>query len=259
LTGNPGACAIAAEVDLAEDEIEPMTSLKILSGGAAQGLVGKLAPLFKTKTGFEVHGSFGAVGTMADKLRAGEPADLVILTQALVAKLGEEGLVSIATAKDVGVVETALAVRTRDATISVPDQASLRAALLASDAIHVPDTKSSTAGIHIAKILAHLGIALEVEGRLKVYPNGAAAMRHLAESKAQRPIGCTQSTEIISTPGVMLSGTLPPNCELATTYTVAAVAKASHSREARALIDLLIAPDHRELRALAGFVEHSSR
>ena len=91
--------------------------------------------------------------------------------------------------------------------------------LLAADAIFVPDTKASTAGIHVAKVLAQLGIADEVAARLKIFPNGATAMRELAASDARRPIGCTQSTEIISTNGVMLSGSLPPGCELATMYT----------------------------------------
>ena len=234
-----------------------MTSLKILSGGAAQGLVGSLAPAFKARTGLDIEGSFGAVGAMADKLRTGESADLVILTQALVTKLGEEGLISPSTIKEVGVVETALAVRTNDAKVSALDPVSLRAVLL--DAIYVPDTKASTAGIHVAKVLAQLDIADEVGERLKVYPNGATAMRYLAQSEAQRPIGCTQSTEIISTSGVTLSGTLPQGCELATIYAAAAVANASGAREALALIDLLVAPDHRELRSLAGFVEHPSR
>ena len=232
-----------------------MASLKILSGGAAQGLVGHLSAAFRTETGLDIEGAFGAVGVMADKLRAGEAADIVILSQTLIAKLGEEGLISAATAENVGAVETALAIRSNDPPVSAPDQAALRAVLLASDAIYVPDTQASTAGIHVAKVFAGLGIAHEVEGRLKVHPNGATAMRHLAQSGAQRPIGCTQSTEIISTPGVSLSGTLPPGCELATTYTAAIATHATRPREARALIDLLIAPDRRELRALAGFVE----
>ena len=232
-----------------------MASLKILSGGAAHGLVGHLAAAFRVETDLDIEGAFGAVGAMADKLRAREAADIVILTQTLIAKLGEERLVSTSTAKDVGSVETALAVRSNDAFVSVPDQAALRTVLLAADAIYVPDTAASTAGIHVAKMLAQLGIAGEVEGRLKVHPNGATAMRHLAQSDAQRPVGCTQSTEIISTPGVKLSGTLPPGCELATTYTAAVATHAVLPREALALIDLLIAPNHRELRGLAGFVE----
>jgi molybdate transport system substrate-binding protein len=235
-----------------------MNSLNILSGGAAQGLVKSLAPAFNAKSGLNIEGEFGAVGAMADKLRAGRPADIIILTQALIGTLAHEKLVAPASVKNIGVVETALAVRTSDPRISAPDQASLREALLAADAIYVPDTKASTAGIHVAKVLALLGIAGEVESRLKIYPNGATAMRHLAESPARKPVGCTQSTEIISTSGVVLSGALPPGCELATMYTAAVATGAARPREAQILIDLLIAPDHRELRGRAGFLEQAS-
>jgi molybdate transport system substrate-binding protein len=232
-----------------------MTSLNILSGGAAQGLVKSLAPAFKARTDLDIEGEFGAVGAMADKLRAGRPADIIILTEALVRTLTQEKLVAPTSVKNVGLVETALAVRANDPGISAPDQESLRKALLAADAIYVPDIKASTAGIHVAKVLALLGIDNEVESRLKIYPNGATAMRHLAESPARRPIGCTQSTEIIGTPGVTLSGALPPGCELATMYTAAVKAGAVRPREAEILIELLIAADHRELRRRAGFLE----
>ncbi len=70
-----------------------MNSLNILSGGAAHGLVASLAPAFRTNTGFDIKGEFGAVGGMADKLRNGVATDIIILTKALVAKLAEEKLV----------------------------------------------------------------------------------------------------------------------------------------------------------------------
>ena len=230
-----------------------MTSLNILSGGAAQGLVGSLAAQFKEQTGLDITGEFGAVGAMADKLRGGTPADILVLTSALIATLARENLVNVASVKDVGRVETALAVREADPLVSAGDAASLRAVFLSADAIFVPDTKASTAGIHVAKVLAQLGITEEVEGRLKMYPNGATAMRHMAESDANRPIGCTQATEIIATKGIKLSGALPKGCDLATTYTAAITTKAVHAREARVLIDLLTARDSKPLRAQAGF------
>ena len=231
-----------------------MTSLNILSGGAAQGLVASLAPKFKALTRFNIEGEFGAVGAMADKLRKGAASDIIILTAAIVAKLADENLVVSASVSDVGLVETALAVRANDPKVAVTDAASLRAALLAADAIFVPDTKVSTAGIHVAKVLEQLGIADEVAARLKIYPNGATAMRHLAETDAQQPLGCTQSTEIISTPGVMLSGSLPPGCELTTMYTAAVTTRAANAGQAQALIDLLTDADQRELRERAGFL-----
>jgi molybdate transport system substrate-binding protein len=231
-----------------------MNSLSILSGGAAQGLVGSLAPKLKALTGLDIDGEFGAVGAMADKLRNGTPTDIIILTAALVAKLADEKLAVAASITDVGLVETALAVRSRDPQVKVTDAATLRAAFLAADAIFVPDTKASTAGIHVAKVLEQLGIADQVAARLKIYPNGATAMRHMAASDAAKPIGCTQSTEIISTEGVVLSGALPRGCDLATMYTAAVTTPAAHPREAQALIDLLIGADQQALRTAAGFL-----
>jgi molybdate transport system substrate-binding protein len=231
-----------------------VTSLNILSGGAAQGLVGSLATQFKQQTGLDISGEFGAVGAMADRLRGGIPTDILVLTSALIATLAGENLVDGASVKDVGRVETALAVRSADPLVSAGDTSSLRAAFLAADAIFVPDTKASTAGIHVAKVLAQLGIADEVANRLKIYPNGATAMRHMAESDARRPIGATQATEIIATKGIQLSGALPKGCDLATVYTAAITARAAHAREAQVLIDLLISADERPLRERAGFL-----
>jgi molybdate transport system substrate-binding protein len=231
-----------------------MNRLNILSGGAAQGLVASLAPAFKAQTGFEIAGEFGAVGAMAEKLRNGAPADIVILTAAIVAALAEEKLVVASSISDVGLVETALAVRIADPQATVRDAAGLRDALLDADAIFVPDTKASTAGIHVAKVLAQLGIAGDVADRLRVFPNGATAMRELATSNAQRPIGCTQSTEIISTGGVRLSGSLPPGCELATMYTAGIATRAAHALEAQVLIGLLTGTGQRGQRERAGFI-----
>jgi molybdate transport system substrate-binding protein len=231
-----------------------MNNLNILSGGAAQGLVGSLAPAFKAQTGFEITGEFGAVGAVAEKLRKGTPADIVILTAAIVATLAEEKLVRAASISDVGLVETALAVRTGDPRVTVRDAKELRESLLGSDAIFVPDTKASTAGIHVAKVLAQLGIADDVATRLRVFANGATAMRELAASDARHPIGCTQSTEIISTNGIVLSGSLPPGCELATMYTAGITAQAAHAPEAQALIGLLTGAGQRGQRERAGFM-----
>jgi molybdate transport system substrate-binding protein len=234
-----------------------MTALRMLSGGAAQGLVASLAEKFKALTGLGIEGEFGAVGAMADKLRMGVPADMAILTARIIADLAKENLIAGASISDIGLVETAIAVRAGDPPASVNDAGSLRAALLAADAFFVPDTKASTAGIHVAKVLQQLGISDEVAARLRIFPNGATAMRHLAESDAVRPIGCTQSTEIISTKGVVLSGSLPPGCELSTLYTAAVTTRAADPLHARALIDLLIGAEQDRLREAAGFLKVS--
>ena len=163
-------------------------------------------------------------------------------------------MIDPASIRNIGLVETALAVRAGDPPVSATDAAALRSTLLAADAIFVPDTKSSTAGIHVAKVIEQLGISGEVAGRLRTFPNDATAMRHLAESDARAPVGCTQSTEIISTKGVVLSGSLPPGYQLATMYTAAVTARATAAEQAQQLIELLTTAGASEIRRHAGFV-----
>ena len=227
--------------------------LEILSGGAAQGLVGALGPEFKAATGCDVGGTFGAVGAMRDTLLGGAPADLLILTRALIGELEQAGHVVPGSAVDVGIVRTSVAVRTGDPAPAIGSAADLRAALLAVDAIYFPDPGLATAGIHFAKVLAALGIDAAVASRLRTFPNGATAMAALAQAGGGRPIGCTQTTEILNTPGVTLVGPLPREHELATIYTAGVCTRAALPDQARRLAALLSGDAARALRARIGF------
>ena len=231
-----------------------MKKLRILSGGAAQGLVEGSRPAFEAETGCTIEGTFGAVGAMRTRLLEGAPADLVILSRALIEGLARDGQVTGATAANLGTVETAIAVRQGDILPQVGDADALRAALLDADAIHFPDPEQATAGIHFAKVLRDLGIWDEVAARLKTAPNGATAMRALAASTSRRPIGCTQATEILATPGIVLVAPLPPGCALATVYTAATATKAQLPTEAARLMALLTDAAGREQRRRLGFV-----
>ena len=209
-----------------------MTTLRLLAGGAAQPLVERLRPTFD----FAIDGTFSAVGAMRDKLLAGEPADLVILSRALVEELAHSGHVVAASMADVARVATAVAVRLGDPLPGIADRAGLAAALEAADEIHFPDPALATAGIHFAKVMRDLGVWDRVEPWLKRAPNGNTAMRALAASTARRPIGCTQETEIRATPGIVLVGPLPPGCDLTTVYTAAVTSTAKAPAEAAKFI-----------------------
>lgn len=231
-----------------------MPKLSILSGGAAQGLVKALEAEFITESGHEIDGVFGAVGAMRAKLMDGHPTDVVILTSAIVRALGSEGIVLPETIVDLGGVETAIAVREADPAPAVTDEASLRATLLAADAIYFPDPEQATAGIHFADVLARLGIAPEVQSRLRTFPNGATGMRALAASSEANPVGCTQVTEIKLTPGVKVVAPLPRGFDLTTLYTAGIVASSSGRQAAASLLSLLTSERHGPLRLRCGFV-----
>jgi molybdate transport system substrate-binding protein len=78
-------------------------------------------------------------------------------------------------------------------------------------------------------------------------------MAALAKAAGARPIGVTQITEILNTPGVTLVGPLPPEFELATVYTAAVCARAAAPEAARHLVALLAGEAQCPLRARAGF------
>lgn len=223
--------------------------LQLLSAGAAQGVVTALAK----QAGYEIAGSFGAVGAMREKLLAGEPADLIILTRALIDGLAASGHVLSGSAADLGAVRTGVAVRAGDPFPGIATPEGLRAALLAADAVFCPDPEKATAGIHFVKVLDSLRVRAQVAPRLRTHPNGATAMRELAASRDARPIGCTQITEILNTPGAALAGPLPTQFELATVYTAGVCSRAADPAAARGFLALLASETTRELRRSAGF------
>ena len=106
-------------------------------------------------------------------------------------------------------------------------------------------------------MLQQLGIADRVASRLKVFPNGATAMRELAASQAQRPVGCTQATEILATSGLQLVSALPGEFALSTVYSAAVTTRAADATIARSFVDLLTAHDQLAARARVGFLEPS--
>lgn len=227
--------------------------LKILSAGAAQGVVTGLAGEFRAQTGYELECSFGAVGAMKEKLLGGSAADIIILTRALIDGLAADGKVLAEGSADLGRVRTGVAVREGDALPAIDNADALRRTLLAAEGIYFPDPQKATAGIHFARVLESLGIRQELDARLRTFPNGATAMREMAQAKGARLVGCTQVTEINNTPGVVLVGMLPSEFELATVYAAGICAGAAEAQAARRFIALLAGDATRALRTKAGF------
>jgi molybdate transport system substrate-binding protein len=228
-------------------------ALDVISGGAAQGIVGAIAEDFLEATGAIVRGTFGAVGSMREKLLGGAPCDALILTAPLIASLEAEGHVLPGTSVPLGNVRTGIAVRARECFPEIADGDALRDSLLAAAGIYFPDPVLATAGIHFAKVLRALGIHEILARRLHSFPNGAAAMSALARGTVPGEVGCTQITEIRSTPGVVLVGPLPAGFELATTYTVAVCATAREPDLAKRFVSHLSGSSLRTLRESAGF------
>ena len=223
--------------------------MNVISAGAAKAVVTAVA----AQAGLTLGGAFGAVGAMRDKLMAGEPCDVIVLTRAMIDDLAKSKHIEGDSIGDLGRVQTGVAIKRGAPLPNVSQAAGLSAALLGADAIFVPDLARSTAGKHIAGVLKELGIADEVASRLREFPNGAAAMKAMSDSPVDFAVGCTQVSEILYTQGVTLVGALPAEFELTTLYSAAVCARAADAADARRFAALLTGHSTQELRTRAGF------
>lgn len=228
--------------------------LHILSGGAANGLVSRLQGRFTEQTGLTIAGTFSAVGQMRQALLAGQPCDLVILTEAMVQELSASG--HLEGARRVGVVRTGLGVPAGQVAPPMHTPEQLALALQQAGGVYMADPLKATAGIHFMKVLRELGLDQSLGQRLRPFADGQTAMAAMvrdAQQTDQILIGCTQITEILNTEGVQAVGLLPPQFELATVYTAAVVKGSRQAQAAAALIDLMCQPELAPLRQSCGF------
>ncbi|HEX7750061.1 MAG TPA: substrate-binding domain-containing protein [Bordetella sp.] len=227
--------------------------LVIFSGGAAKAVATGLQGDFQAQQRCALSATFGAVGLMRDKLLAGEPCDVLILSASLIEALERQGHVVAGSARNLGGVATGVAVRSGDPDVPIGDADALRATLSAAQGLYVPHLGKSSAGIHVASVLQRLGLTQAMHGRIREYPNGATAMREMAVAAGDGLVGCTQVTEILYTPGVKLVGELPPGYGLDTVYTAAVCTQARQPELAARFVQALTGDASRQLRQTAGF------
>src|SRR3989442_1632609 len=75
--------------------------IKVLSAGAMRSIVTDVAEACRKDSGHSVTLTFGTVGVGRQKLTAGEPADVVIMTDVAIVQMAEQGLVVAGTRTDI--------------------------------------------------------------------------------------------------------------------------------------------------------------
>lgn len=228
-------------------------SVRVLSAGAAKGLVGDLAAEFTAATGEAIDGVFSAVGAIRERFEGGAPCDVLILTAKQLGELAAAGLVEPGSVAPIGTVRTAVAVLQGQKLPDISTGPAFAAVMRAASAVFMPDPHKSTAGIHVRGVLQALGLADEMAPKLRAFPNGETAMRTLAEEAPAGGIGTTQTTEILYTKGLTLVGPLPPEHDLSTVYAACVSATAQSPAAAAALVERLTGPTNADLRRRSGF------
>jgi len=229
-----------------------MATLRILSAGAAQAVVEPLIAAFK-HNGHDVAAEFGAVGAMKARLLEGAPADVIVLTAAMVDELIAAGHVSPGSRADLGRVGTGVAVRAGTPLPEVRTIETLRGNLQAATKIVCPDPATATAGKIVMGVLERMGIAEEARPKLQFFPNGFAAMKWLAASRGELEIGITQNTEIKANKGVTYVGPLPDELQMKTIYSAGLCAQARDVETAKSFLMRLTGPSNRQTLESAGY------
>ena len=223
--------------------------MNVLSAGAAKGLLHTIA----AREGIELTGEFGAVGAMRERLKAGVSCDVIVLTAAMIGELAASGEVNAASVIALGSVDTGIALLGGSPTTKIDDVLSLKRLLTEATRLYFPDPAKATAGIHVMKVLTALGLAESHRKRFATFPNGATAMRAMADASDARAVGITQRSEILYTDGVQYAGALPSPYELATVYSAALMPNARDGDAAMRLLAALSAARYDRVRGDAGF------
>jgi molybdate transport system substrate-binding protein len=228
-------------------------TLHIISAGAAQSVVQQVIEDWKRRKVADVAVSYGAVGAQKNKLLDGAPADLVILTAALIDELAAAGHIVAGTRADLGAVVGGIAVPNDAPHPAVATPQALAGALRDASAIYIPDPAIATAGAQFMAMCSRLGIAADVTGKVQAFANGFAAMTRMAEECRPGAIGCTQVTEIRYVAGVELVAPLPKTLQVPTVYSLGIAARASDPATARAFARSLAGDEAAAMRYAAGF------
>jgi molybdate transport system substrate-binding protein len=224
--------------------------LKLYAAGATKEVILRLAPGFSEATGIKIVSVFDTVGALRDRLLQGEKADAALLTEAALDLLQDKGLIDADSRRSLGSVSVALAVKKGAAIPDISTPEALKSALLASTTIAYGDPRhGATAGTHFARVLDELGIRDRVEEQLTLIPFGVEVIQAVADGRIE--IGISQSSEILSHPGVSLVGGLPEPYGLTTPYGAACVRGAWEKTPG--FLALLQTKEGRRALAEAGF------
>jgi molybdate transport system substrate-binding protein len=231
----PGALAQAAEI-------------RVLSSNGVHSVMVEMVPAFERATGHKVSVDYYTANQVIDQLKAGEKADLVIITRPTVDGLIKEGKIVKGSDKILGRSGVGVAIKAGlpKPDISTPDR--LKQALL--DAKWITFTKTGGSGIHVANVIKRLGIADQVYAKATT-PEGGAVGPLVARGEAEMAI--QQIPELTAVKEIQYVGPLPKELQNFTVFTTGVMTNARQPEAAKALIDFLATPAAVSLFKAKGF------
>jgi molybdate transport system substrate-binding protein len=219
--------------------------IKVFSAGAVEPAILRAAATFKKATGHDVKVEFNTAPQLVKKMTEGGVADILIAPPAVLDAQAKDGRVVPDGRIVLGRVGAGVVIRAGAPTPDIATTDALKRTLTAADEVVY---NSASSGIYIEKMLERIGVAAAIKAKTKRYPDGAAVMAHIAESK-NNAIGFGAITEIkLAEPkGVKLAGPLPADVQNYTTYGAALLANAPAKDAAKAFLTYLASPEAKKI------------
>ena len=228
-----------------------MAAIKVMSAGAVKSMVAALGAEYERETGNTLDLNFGTAGSLRDRIKGGEVADLVILSESAIAELGKLGFVVRGSSVDLGRTVTGVVVREGAPVPDISTPEAFKRALLNARSVAYTDPKAGgSGGIMFAALLQRLGIADDINKKAVLGKGGHDVAVSIAEGRAE--LGTTFISEVLPVKGAKVVGPLPGELHSANTYSAAIHARAQDSAHASDFLRKLTDPASRPRWTAAG-------
>ncbi len=199
-----------------------MITLKVLSAGAVKRGVTLVAAAFENDSGHKVEIEFTPVPEVRRRMAAGETADLVVASPAVLDELAALGRIDAASRGFLGRSRVGVVIHADAPQPPLADTAAVKALLLGAS--HVVRNEGSS-GVYAEKLFGKLGLAA-AGANIVVVKTGSDIMRYVADHPS-RAVGLAQISELMVMIDkgckVRLAAPLPDEIQNMTHYDAAAI------------------------------------
>jgi molybdate transport system substrate-binding protein len=217
--------------------------LRVMTSGAFTAAYLELVPLLEAVTKKKLVTAATSIGTgetsIPNRLRRGEPVDVVIVADTVLVGFIKEGLIIAESYTPVARSAIGMAVRAgaRRPNISTVDD--LRRTLLQAQSIAY---SASVSGEYLSnELLQRLGIADQVLSKCRRIEGGERVGAVIARGEAE--LGFQQISELLPIPGIDHVTPLPPEVQKVSVFSAGVPRSTADSEAACALIRFLASPE----------------
>ncbi|HEY6510023.1 MAG TPA: substrate-binding domain-containing protein, partial [Vicinamibacterales bacterium] len=149
--------------------------IKVFVGGAMTETVSKIGAEFAKSSGHKMEFVSDTTGALVNKLKAGEKADVIVVTEAAIDGLQKEG--ALVQGSRTPLVRALVGVGVKAGSATAPDLSSVdsfKRALLAAKTVSYVDPKAGgTSGAYFEGLLGRMGIADQMKPKIVYRTQGA--------------------------------------------------------------------------------------